>query len=216
MDGGFVTVTFRRPKKDPSTTDPTGVQLVANQYSTSEKAVQLLILKASNDFLSSKELANLCGIKDIRHFRKYYLNQAIKEGAIDRLYLDQVNHPKQKFRLSESAWEWKMNYALDSISVPSVLNQYTTGRDSSFNQYSTSTQTVISNAYDDFLSAKELAELCGIGEIRYFRKHYLNPAIEEGAVERMYPEQINHPRQKYRLTEAALIWKSNQSHFSNG
>ncbi len=57
------------------------------------------------------------------------------------------------------------------------------------------------------MTALELAELCGLKNIRYFRKLYLNPALAEGAIERLYPDQPNHPKQKYRLTEAAKEWK---------
>lgn len=56
----------------------------------------------------------------------------------------------------------------------------------------------------------QLAELCGLKDIRYFRKNYLNPALEEDAIERLYPEQPKHPKQKYRLTETAKEWKNNK------
>ena len=32
-------------------------------------------------------------------------------------------------------------------------------------------------------------------------------AIEDGALERLYPNQPKHPKQKYRLTEVAKKWK---------
>lgn len=35
-----------------------------------------------------------------------------------------------------------------------------------------------------------------------FLHNYLNPAIESGVVEPLYPDQPKHPKQKYRLTEA--------------
>jgi ATP-dependent DNA helicase RecG len=34
-----------------------------------------------------------------------------------------------------------------------------------------------------------------------FMNTYLNPAMEVKLVEQLYPEQPNHPRQKYRLTD---------------
>lgn len=36
-----------------------------------------------------------------------------------------------------------------------------------------------------------------------------NTALEDGAVKLLYPDQPIHPRQKYRLTEAAKEWKNN-------
>lgn len=72
------------------------------------------------------------------------------------------------------------------------------------NQFYTSTlpvKALIEKATDDFMTVWQLAELCELKDIRYFRKNYLNPALEEGAIERLYPEQPQHPKQKYRLTE---------------
>lgn len=61
------------------------------------------------------------------------------------------------------------------------------------------------------MSALELADLCGLKNIRNFRKYYLNPALTDGAIERLYPDNLNHPNQKYRLTEAAKAWKNSQT-----
>ena len=79
-------------------------------------------------------------------------------------------------------------------------------------QFSTSSPPVLSlikKATNEFLSVRQLADLCGLKDIRYFRKNYLNPALTDGAIERLYPQQPLHPKQKYRLTEAALTWKGN-------
>lgn len=42
-----------------------------------------------------------------------------------------------------------------------------------------------------------------------FREKYFLPALEDGAIELQYPEQPKHPKQKYRLTEAAKEWLRN-------
>ena len=34
-----------------------------------------------------------------------------------------------------------------------------------------------------------------------FLDNYLNPSMETGLVELLYPDQPKHPKQKYRLTE---------------
>ena len=34
-----------------------------------------------------------------------------------------------------------------------------------------------------------------------FLDNYLNPSMETGLVEPLYPDQPKHPKQKYRLTE---------------
>lgn len=126
-DGSFVYVTFKRPTKEVTKTsqvptkheeepfnhrsstvlDSTSYLPVAYQFSTSSLPVKILIDKAGEQFMSAMQLADLCQLKDIRHFRKLYLNPALEDGAIERLYPDQINHPKQKYRLTQAAKEWK-------------------------------------------------------------------------------------------------------------
>ncbi|MCD8183701.1 MAG: putative DNA binding domain-containing protein [Bacteroides sp.] len=54
-----------------------------------------------------------------------------------------------------------------------------------------------SNTY----STKEIMELMGLKDKSNFLKNYLYPTIELKLVEPLYPEQPNHPKQKYYLTE---------------
>ena len=61
------------------------------------------------------------------------------------------------------------------------------------------------------MTMSELMESMGFSHRTSFRENYFKPALEDGAVEQLYPDQPNHPRQKYRLTEAAKEWKNNQT-----
>ena len=54
---------------------------------------------------------------------------------------------------------------------------------------------------DSYMTLKEIAELCGIRDLKYFRESYITPALEMGIIERLYPNQPKHPKQQYRLTE---------------
>lgn len=77
---------------------------------------------------------------------------------------------------------------------------------------SSSTVTLLIEKMDEScFSVKELIHLLGLNDVGKFRKNYLNPALADGAIERLYPDQPNHPRQKYRLTEAAKEWKKSTS-----
>ena len=51
---------------------------------------------------------------------------------------------------------------------------------------------------DGEFSAVELMKLLNLSHRRNFTKFYLNPAIEVGLIEPIYPNQPRHPRQKYR------------------
>lgn len=62
-------------------------------------------------------------------------------------------------------------------------------------------------ANDDYMSLVEMQELLGVKSRPTFHSLYLSPAIADGALERMYPDKPKHPRQKYRLTDAAKRWK---------
>lgn len=111
-DGAFVYVTFKRPKyalSNPQVGNQllSSKELAGNQLGTSPAQVKLLIEKMDESFYSVKDLINLFGLTDVRKFRKNYIQPALAEGAIERLYPDRPNHPKQKYRLSEAAKEWK-------------------------------------------------------------------------------------------------------------
>lgn len=63
---------------------------------------------------------------------------------------------------------------------------------------------------ENYLAASDLMTLLHRKDQKRFRENYLVPAIVDGALEPMYPDTPRHPRQQYRLTEAALEWKNNQ------
>lgn len=69
-------------------------------------------------------------------------------------------------------------------------------------------QIIIQSMTEDYMALKDIMAKMGIKHRPTFRENYLNPALEEGAIERLYPEQPKHPKQKYRLTEAAKEWKN--------
>lgn len=119
-DGGFVIVTFKRPGKaspkqgantQPSPMQHTSTIPVPYQFDSSSIPVQTLIEKSSDEFMTALELAVLCGLRNIRHFSKFYLNPALANWVIERLYPDTPphNHPQQKYRLTEVAKAWKKN-----------------------------------------------------------------------------------------------------------
>lgn len=50
-------------------------------------------------------------------------------------------------------------------------------------------------------------ESMGFSHRTSFRENYFKPALEDYAVELLYPKQTKYPKQKYCLTEAAMGWK---------
>ena len=59
------------------------------------------------------------------------------------------------------------------------------------------------------MAMKDMADVCEIKDLKYFRESYITPALEEGLIERLYPNQLKHPKQKYRLTELVKEWIKN-------
>lgn len=60
---------------------------------------------------------------------------------------------------------------------------------------------------DDYIDVSEMMKLCGIVRRKTMHDSYIAPALTDGSIERKYPEQPNHPKQMYRLTEKAKNWK---------
>ena len=122
-DGGFVTITFKRPYFKVSTTEtdkednrttkqdkhPSSTPQVPLKHPLTTPQVEILIKKMENSCLTMKEMAELCNIKDLKYFRESYVLPALENGMIERLYPNQPKHPKQQYRLTEVAKEWLRN-----------------------------------------------------------------------------------------------------------
>lgn len=62
---------------------------------------------------------------------------------------------------------------------------------------------------DNYMTMNEIMAIVGLKHRPTFRENYFIPALADGAIELLYPDQPRHPKQKYRLTKAAMEWKSN-------
>lgn len=75
-------------------------------------------------------------------------------------------------------------------------------------------QEMILSMNEDYMAMNEIMSNMGFKHRTSFRKNYFLPTLEDGAIEPMYPEQPNHPKQKYRLTELAKEWIKNNLDYS--
>lgn len=62
-------------------------------------------------------------------------------------------------------------------------------------------ESILRTIGDKTLSVKEIMQNLSLTHRPTFRTNYLHPAIDVGLVESIFPNQPNHPKQKYRLTE---------------
>lgn len=60
------------------------------------------------------------------------------------------------------------------------------------------------------MDMKGIMTLFNLKSAKHFRENYIQPALADGTIERLYPDQPNHPKQKYRLTEIAKEWRANK------
>lgn len=134
VDKGMVTVTFQRPYYDSTTTqvkgkkDPSTIQVRSNygpstpqvppkhpsstpqvppKYHPSTPQVQLLIDKMKSGYMSTNDIMESCGLKDRKYFRESYIVPGLIDHAIERKYPNEPNHPRQMYRLTKQALEWK-------------------------------------------------------------------------------------------------------------
>ena len=121
-DGGFVYVTFKRPIKisesekanlgDNVALNPGNVALSTTQarpkHDPSTTQVEQLIKLMDVEYMSLRDIMALFKLNSVKRFRENYITPAIEDGAIERLYPNQPKHPKQKYRLTEAAKEWKI------------------------------------------------------------------------------------------------------------
>ena len=67
-------------------------------------------------------------------------------------------------------------------------------------------ELLIQKMSDSYMSMREMAEVCNIKDLKFFRESYITPALESGMIERLYPNHPKHPKQQYQLTTAAKEW----------
>jgi ATP-dependent DNA helicase RecG len=63
---------------------------------------------------------------------------------------------------------------------------------------------------DGYLTASEIMDLLSLRHRESFRLNYLKPALEQGYITTEFPK-LNHPKQRYRLTEKGLQIKGQMS-----
>ena len=73
-----------------------------------------------------------------------------------------------------------------------------------FNAYNSNIIKLVSIIGKQELSVKEIMTSIGLKDRKNISVLYLNPAIQEGYVRRLYPNSLHHPKQKYLLSVKGL------------
>ena len=102
--------------------------------------------------------------------------------------------------------EWKEQPRIGTPQVPRKLSSSTPQVPRKFSQH---VETLVKCVDDTYMSSAEIMKSLGLKDRKSFSKLYLNVALSENAIERKYPDTPKHPRQQYRLTPQAKVWKEN-------
>lgn len=57
------------------------------------------------------------------------------------------------------------------------------------------------------MTRSEIQTILGLKDIKNFRENYLEPALNDGFIKIKYPENPNHPNQKYRLSLKGTLFR---------
>ena len=91
--------------------------------------------------------------------------------------------------------EWKVQPRLATPQAPHKFSQHV--------------ETLVKCMGDTYMSSAEIMKSLGLKDRKSFSELYLNVALSENAIKRKYPDTPKHPRQQYRLTPQAKVWKEN-------
>ena len=62
---------------------------------------------------------------------------------------------------------------------------------------------------DNEKSMAEIQKSLSLNNRDYVRLNYIQPSLEQGFIELLYPDKPNHPHQKYRLTQRGKSYFEN-------
>lgn len=102
--------------------------------------------------------------------------------------------------------DWKEQPRIGTPQVPRKLSSSTPQVPHKFSQH---VVTLVKCMGDTYMSSAEIMKSLGLKDRKSFSELYLNVALSENAIERKYPDTPKHPRQQYRLTPQAKVWKKN-------
>ncbi len=187
---------------------------------TSPMDVQIKIFDQKITFFSPGELYGKQTIEALRtdDYQAYTRNKLIAEafyltGDIEkygtgytRIRSEIASYPTMKFEFEEkpSAWLVTISYTDRKMDENGeVATELVTNSSPTCHNLSVQVKTLIINLNKRSLSLLELQLVTKYApkSRSYFKKHYIDPSVESGLVGMQYPENQNHPKQKYYLTE---------------
>ena len=123
-----------------------------------------------------------------------------------RLMIDEcrnANIPDPEFHTDGSSVWGVFRYELKTAGQ--VPDKHPTSTRQAPDKHPTSIVRLIEMIGEQTCSLKEMMGMMELKDRENFLGNYLNPSMEAGLVEPLYPDQPKHPKQKYRLTEQGKV-----------
>lgn len=135
-------------------------------------------------------------------------NYSFIERFFRNLLLGEHNELKNRYMLINPPEEWKQT---DPTSNPSSnpSSKPSSKKNENFLTDNEYILKLVSSIKEEFLSLHQIMTALGLKDRVSFRKVYLVPALEEGFIKMLHPENPKHPRQKYLLTVKGLALYNN-------
>lgn len=111
-------------------------------------------------------------------------------------------------RVEEPTWRWDGAFVYVTFKRPTRQVEEPINHRSNTDQV----QKLILSMNEEYMTMNDIMECIGLKYRPTFRENYFVPALEDGAIELLYPCQPNHPKPKYSLTEKAKAWKKENLH----
>ena len=127
---------------------------------------------------------------------RFFRNLLLKDGWV----------LKNRYLHIQPTDDWKEQPRIGTPQVPRKLSSSTPQVPHKFSQH---VETLVKCMGDTYMSSAEIMKSLGLKDRKSFSELYLNVALSENAIERKYPDTPKHPRQQYRLTPQAKVWKEN-------
>lgn len=133
------------------------------------------------------------------------------------LLMGENNELKNRYLLIEPPMEWQneVDKMVEQINKPTPITTPTTTPTSSelltstridkiFNVKNDNILRIVKTIGDKQLGIKQIMELISLKDRKNFMTYSLTPALQEGFIQPLYPDNPHHPRQKYLLTVKGL------------
>lgn len=182
-------------------TEQAAVVLPQKYRSTSVEVRNLV--KTMKGEMNRKEIQTKLMLKHEGNFRDNYLNPALNKGFIEMTDPANPTSPNQKYKLTAKGFALADWYATRQM-TPQVTPQVTMQDSMQDSMQVTMQVEQLVVGLTGELTRDQLQYQLKIKNRDYFRKAYINEALNKELIEMTLPEKPNSKNQKYRLTAKGI------------